>query len=811
MSEQRILRFRQTLRDVFEKEQMRLPTYEPFRQNVSSDWRDFVRSLNISSYGQFPMTMIDTFRAHDANECLRARLQQIFSEGKHTLLQNASGSGKTSLLFEGLRHHWGLYFVGAVDSWAIGSCDIQKLVKFLADEMADNTPQSLGRRLEALRIPLLVRLMAFEAFAQIIDVSRATAEHRQFWLLVQGCGQHYFDLGDEFALLSIKLYSERKLDIDAEINKAMVRIRALTKDPNFHFFCVVDEAQVLAYDVTPSGTNAPVPFSPHRDLTQSWENYDWLTLVMSGTIVPYKYYRGARYRITSATGSYNASEAAAYVQTFLPPTLTSSESGKLLLRRASAWVHGRHRFAGAFVRLALENGLDAPHSLFDSFVSTMAGFKPFEARCLVEQEAAPTDVARMAFNPLNILQAHTNEIVRRAVHHVVFKYLATGTCTRVFSTDYVALVERAAGRFCDDAASQIVVDEPLCIVSAARWLCKADVGDIFSMDLIRNGSDPSLSSIREHVTLLLAHALSDPRPLSDLVDHTGPARLWTRGAVELVELHRSLDGASCVFDPFRYQHLSSTRPITLATDCTTYADVLAWLTHERTSPFCLLPDRRSLLFALRLSDGTFCWALAQTKSKVSDDLAQCFHPPNGSDKDASHAIALLSQIPVPCKTLKSPPILRIAISPTTDAEASEVPVLDKARLETLATAINLQDVLHRIVANVVRVAEPHAPEASELVSTGAPLGRPTTSRRKAAIPRRFREQSLKASQQTRYDLRPRQKASPPPTGPITRSMRAKSAAASRSKIPIRTGKKRSYADKDGLGSQKRSKRPRMLT
>ena len=84
MSEQRILRFRQTLRDVFEKEQMRLPTYEPFRQNVSSDWRDFVRSLNISSYGQFPMTMIDTFCAYDANECLRARLQQIFSEGKHT-------------------------------------------------------------------------------------------------------------------------------------------------------------------------------------------------------------------------------------------------------------------------------------------------------------------------------------------------------------------------------------------------------------------------------------------------------------------------------------------------------------------------------------------------------------------------------------------------------------------------------------------------------------------------------------------------------------------------------------------------------
>ena len=303
----------------------------------------------------------------------------------------------------------------------------------------------------------------------------------------------------------------------------------------------------------------------------------------------------------------------------------------------------RHRFAGAFIGLALENGLDAPHSLLNNYISTMAGFQPLDAQDLVEQEGAVICAAEIAYHPLNTLDACSgwsisstlanylsfiaDPAVLHAMHHAVFKYLTTGTCTHIFDENYIALVENAAGRFCDDDASQIVVDEPLCIVSAANWLCGSISEGLLNLDHVQNVGDPSISSIREHVSLLLANALSDPRPFSDVVNHTGPARPWTRGNVELVELHRSLDSASCVFYPFKYQHLSSTRPITLATDCTSYADVLAWLSHERTSPFCLLPDGRSLLFALKLSGGSFCWALAQTVSKVTGDLSQCFHPP----------------------------------------------------------------------------------------------------------------------------------------------------------------------------------------
>lgn len=217
------------------------------------------------------------------------------------------------------------------------------------------------------------------------------------------------------------------------------------------------------------------------------------------------------------------------------------------------------------------------------------------------------------------------------MHHVLYQYLVAGDCRKTFGRDRVALVERSAGRFCDDDASQIVVDEPLCLVSAAQWFCDsshaASTGSFFDKRLIYNTDDADMSSAREHIVLLLAHTLSEARPFIDLFSVQTSSRSWHRLNVELVELHRSVDGGRTVFYPFSYARLPSSRPVILATNCTSHTDVLAWLRHERTSPFCLLPDQKSLLFAMRFSDGTFCWVVAQTSLETSDDLARCFYPP----------------------------------------------------------------------------------------------------------------------------------------------------------------------------------------
>ena len=151
-----------------------------------------------------------------------------------------------------------------------------------------------------------------------------------------------------------------------------------------------------------------------------------------------------------------------------------------------------------------------------------------------------------------------------------------------------------------------------------------------------------MSSVREHAVLLLAHALSGARPFIDLFSVQTSSRSWHRLNVKLVEFHRSVDGGRTVFYPFSYARLPSSRPVILATNCASHADVLAWLRHEHTSPFCMLPDQKSLLFAMRFSDGTFCWVVVQTSSETSDDLARSSYPPVSHTLKAFRSRLLIS-------------------------------------------------------------------------------------------------------------------------------------------------------------------------
>ncbi|KAI5830895.1 hypothetical protein K523DRAFT_351224 [Schizophyllum commune Tattone D] len=611
--------FREAVKGAFQGRATSLPIYQP--STGPSSWQNFVASLRVPQYSELPMLMLQTFRDVRNSDQPRAQLGRIFCRGQHKLLQNVSGSGKTSLIIEGLRHHWGFYFVGTIDSWNIGSNDISNIVYRLSGSGQDRL-QCEDTRMYLLKIPLLIRLMAFEIFAETVDVSRATQEDRELWLLVQACSQNHFWPADEYAMLSSAMHRCEEYHVGTEIDIALARIRKLTKDPDFHFYAIIDEAQAIAQSVPPFAKGEPRT-SFHREFTRSWEKYPWLTLVMSGTAFPYDQYplvhacSSPAYNLTSATGYSDRSRVA------------------------------EHRFSAAYASFFLEHGPEAPHTLLDDFIGRMTGFKPVDAEQLTRDEATTMNHAEDTFQPLAIVNSHSPPLVRSTMHHVLYRFLTTGDCKKTFGRDRIALVERSAGRFCDDNASQIIVDEPLCLVSAAQWFCEsshaASTGSFFDKGLIYNIDDPDMSSVREHAVLLLAHALSGARPFIDLFSLPGPLR--HRLNVELVEFHRSVDGGRTVFYPFSYARLPSSRPVILATNCASHSDVLAWLRHERPSPFCLLPDQCSLLFALRVSNGTFCWVVAQTSSETSDDLARCFYPPSSRQEDTSEIMALLSHVP----------------------------------------------------------------------------------------------------------------------------------------------------------------------
>ncbi|KAL1674104.1 hypothetical protein EV122DRAFT_282384 [Schizophyllum commune] len=583
--------FREAVKGAFQGRATSLPIYQP--STGPSSWQNFVASLRVPQYSELPMLMLQTFRDVRNSDQPRAQLGRIFCRGQHKLLQNVSGSGKTSLIIEGLRHHWGFYFVGTIDSWNIGSNDISNIVYRLSGSGQDRL-QCEDTRMYLLKIPLLIRLMAFEIFAETVDVSRATQEDRELWLLMQACSRNYFWPADEYAMLSSEMHHREEYHVGTEIDNTLARIRELTKDPDFQFYAIIDEAQAIARSVPPFAEGEPRT-SFHREFTRSWEEYPWLTLVMSGTAFPYDQYPlvhacyGPAYYLTSATGYSDRSRVAEYMKSFLPPAFAATDSGQRLYRASSRTR--RHRFSAAYASF-LEHGPEAPHTLLDDFIGRMTDFKPGDAEQLVRDEATTMNHAKDTFQPLAIVNSHSPPLVRSTMHHVLYQFLTIGDCKKTFGRDRIALVERSAGRFCDDNASQIIVDEPLCLVSAAQWFCEsshaASTGSFFDKGLIYNIDDPDMSSVREHAVLLLAHALSEARPFIDLFSALGPSR--HRPKVELVEFHRSVDGGRTVFYSFSYERLPSSRLVILAINCASHSDVLAWLRHERPLPFCLLPD-----------------------------------------------------------------------------------------------------------------------------------------------------------------------------------------------------------------------------
>ncbi|KAL1664063.1 hypothetical protein GGF50DRAFT_55623 [Schizophyllum commune] len=810
MPDEHLERFQQELRRVFRKRSATLPTYQP--SSGPSSWKVFVASLKVPKYASQPMLMLQTFRGAEDSMLVRMQLHEIFRRGQHTLLQDVSGSGKTSLVIEGLRHHWGMYFVGGIDSWCMGSNDITKTLQALSNTSLERL-MCEEIRTSMLKIPLLVRLLAFEIFAETVDIPNATEKDRELWLLVQACSQRYFRPTDEYAMLTYWMHDREPNHIDIDIEDAITRIRALTKDPDFHFFAVVDEAQVLAPRMGSCSSDGP-QISPHRELARSWEAYSWLTVVVSGIAMPLELYSlddsssSPVYRITSATGSSDRSRVAQYIRKYLPPEIAATNSGQRLVARTSAWLHGRHRFSAAYASFYLEHGPYAPHTLLDDFIKRMTGFTPLDGEQFVREEATPMNHAKTSYLPLGTVNKHTPPIVRSTLNHVLYQFLVTGECRKRFGRDRIALIENAAGRFCDNTASQIVVDEPLCLVSAAQWFCSSEyaksAGFFFDHKLVYNTDDPAMSSAREHIVLLLAHALSEARPFTDLFSVQTSSRSWHRLNVKLVEVYRSVDGGNSVFYPFSYAQLPSSRPVILATNCASHSDVLAWLRHEHTSPFCLLPDRKSLLFALRFSDGTFCWVVAQTSSETSDDLARCFYPPSSRQEDTSEIMTLLSQIPAPCDFLGLPPILRVTIASSAASPPADEPTLNMTYLESIASGIEQRDVLLRIVSNVIRVTEPHMPDASELQDpTRPPSMKPQRKSAAGSVRTSTSDKVSRPPEQTRYDLRPRHKAIPASTNsavPITHDT-----------VPMTVRRELKRTSTDGEGPPKLPKRKRTIT
>lgn len=258
------------------------------------------------------------------------------------LLINASDSGKTSLLLQGLRRHWGFYFnlysgsgIGSKDlAWSIG--------KLTYEHEARKQFQNI----------ILARLLLLCALVETIGTEESAQRVRTVWNSVQlSCRADYLCRADYPDRICDAL--EKATGVDqargAEIIRdTFSRLQSLLGEDDFSLFYVVDDCQAwsgeYAYGI---GLDA----KEHREqIYKVWGDLfaalPWLTPVFAAT--------GARapdhlkrcfpplQTVVSSTGASNPEHVRDFLRSYLPASLVASEDGKLLLERAGLWLRGRY-------------------------------------------------------------------------------------------------------------------------------------------------------------------------------------------------------------------------------------------------------------------------------------------------------------------------------------------------------------------------------------------------------------------------------------------------------------------------------------
>ncbi|KAG5733550.1 hypothetical protein E4T56_gene17149, partial [Termitomyces sp. T112] len=170
---------------------------------AAEDTHTIVKSFTLRSLmdeKSMPSMLFYDLGGFSNNPILDERVQTLFIKDQNTFLVNASATGKTRLLYEGLYRHWGIYITARADDQearaletAMGSYfgDEKGLVSFLPDASALGYRQLLHDNLGILNrrfsIVLLVHLLVFREF---LNTARAESvidneNLRRLWLLAQ--------------------------------------------------------------------------------------------------------------------------------------------------------------------------------------------------------------------------------------------------------------------------------------------------------------------------------------------------------------------------------------------------------------------------------------------------------------------------------------------------------------------------------------------------------------------------------------------------------------------------------------------------
>ncbi|KAG6894179.1 hypothetical protein C0992_007176, partial [Termitomyces sp. T32_za158] len=311
-----------------------------------------------------PSMLLHELGSFRSDPRLRGRVQRIFCKGHNTFLVNASATGKTRLLYEGLCQHWGLYITCHADERETGTLhttlerriyDEGGLVRVLPHEssLAFQPILAKNREIAARRFSatLLAHLLIFRDFLKASHAAKGVEEvQKRRWLLAQLVCQ-LLDWSDPFQEILVAIEWEPLEYINGQLMKVMKDLQVLLPDSvrTDGFFIVIDEANVAIREIwtTQHSKSRPDPalkeiIRTWRDCLASFEGVP-ITFVVAGIEIPQSYFppssrEWSSWRWTSDTGDFDDPETQKkYVLSFLPPSLAQTPRVEALFRGIWDW------------------------------------------------------------------------------------------------------------------------------------------------------------------------------------------------------------------------------------------------------------------------------------------------------------------------------------------------------------------------------------------------------------------------------------------------------------------------------------------
>ncbi|TDL26509.1 hypothetical protein BD410DRAFT_783557 [Rickenella mellea] len=610
-------------------------------------------------------------------------ISQVFRNGRPTFVFNASGTGKTRVLLEGLCHRWGLYFSCAVDSQSHhGSSDITKVIGRLGLTAGFSTPVPLGEPVHAavrenrklterglLRV-FLARLIVLECY--LMDFPRVTTveDFRRRWLLLQVfpevVGSDMFDgVSTRLEAADIDFMKTKIKDTFANIKKMLPQGETL--------FAVFDEAQYAAQKYSEAFVSddykAHTPFL--GEIIETWEAIaPEVTMVVSGTC-PFTDVRrnsesspiGAPngWSLFTSTGAFDNQEAQEqYILRYVWPDVKEKKElphrEQVLLDRAWRWLRGRYRSTVTFVSMLLRVDTRAAHPLLNYYYHHVAKFDPTDCLEFSDTELSPSAkdmVETFVPNDFcppgqprlwdNIFQVHLRSLFRSE--------------TYVSSPDREQFVRVGVARICEPANSRpkdIHLDEPMVLMSLSKQFHTVQLRDrsgCHSAVKTPRTNDYSIS-LPETIAFYFRSILDGELNLDEIVEFIGGKPHWANKPARLITVIGRNSGGTlktCTVGP-----MQGPSPI-VATRSHDKDDTLRWLREPNGVAFCF-PDASfgvDILFLIEVG-GRYIWVTVRSylhgrsESTEKEDPARAGQSPEPDSRKNKGKTPLASySCPVP--------------------------------------------------------------------------------------------------------------------------------------------------------------------